>query len=203
MVTGRTENQKTFLRLMAHHDLVMALGPAGTGKTALSVGYGCHLLSINTVEKLVFTKPCKEIGETLGSLPGVLNDKIDPFFKNITEEFYKILGKDVFIAKIRMGEIEYVPLQYMRGRNFENSFICLDEAQNATYKQLRAMLTRMCNGSKFVLNGDADQIDLEDGESGLMPMWDRLTALPEVGYIEMTAADNQRHPLVTKILAVT
>lgn len=158
----QTRNQAEYIRDISENDIVFCTGPAGTGKTAIAVGMACEYLIANRVEKIIVTRPIIESGRGIGFLPGSAMEKVHPYMIPVIEEMEDYLGREQ-LAKYRAIDIVQVcPLEYMRGRNFHNSFVILDEAQNCTVKQIKMFITRVGRNSKVVLNGDVDQVDLPD-----------------------------------------
>lgn len=197
----KTEMQKAYVDAIARHDLVVAIGPAGTGKTYLAVASALAALKDGRVSKIVLTRPVVEAGEKLGFLPGDLYDKINPYLQPLYDAFYTMLGPDRFRLYRDEETIEIVPLAYMRGRTLENAFIILDEGQNATQEQMKMFLTRTGNGSKVIVNGDTTQVDLPNRRhSGLIHLPMILKGIPGIQFIQFTEADVVRHPLVKEIL---
>ena len=180
---------------------VLLEGPAGTGKTAVSVGLACEYLTSGKVEKIIITRPVVESGKGLGYLPGSFHDKIHPYLIPVIEEMNGYLGSES-VKKLRAENIiEICPLEYMRGRNFHNAFIILDEAQNATFEQIKMFLTRMGRKSKCVINGDVDQSDLIPRLRGALTICtDRLFDVTGVSIVELTKDDIIRNKVIARIL---
>jgi len=200
-VHAKTANQKQYVEAIDRSDLVIAIGPAGTGKTYLSVACALAALKAGQVNKIVLTRPVVEAGEKLGYLPGDFYDKVDPYLKPLYDAFYSMLGPDRFRLYRDEETIEIVPLAYMRGRTLEKAFIILDEGQNATPEQMKMFLTRMGKGSKVVVNGDITQVDLPDRKnSGLYSLPHVLKDVLGVEFIFFTEIDVVRHPLVRSII---
>lgn len=200
-VRPKTATQKAYVEAIAKNDLVVAIGPAGTGKTYLSVACALAALKGGQVSKIVLTRPVVEAGEKLGFLPGDFYDKVNPYLKPLYDAFYAMLGPDRFRLYRDEETIEIVPLAYMRGRTLENAFIILDEAQNATPEQIKMFLTRTGNGSKVVVNGDVTQIDLATKRlSGLINLPLILKGVPGIHFVHFTETDVVRHKLVKDIL---
>lgn len=197
----KTPNQRLYVEAITHHDMVIAIGPAGTGKTYLAVACALAALKEGQVSKIVLTRPVVEAGEKLGFLPGDFYDKVNPYLRPLYDAFYFMLGPDRFRLYRDEETIEIVPLAYMRGRTLENAFIILDEAQNATVEQVKMFLTRMGTGSKVVVNGDITQIDLASRRhSGLVNLPIILKGIPGIQFVHFTEADVVRHGLVREIL---
>ena len=200
-VRPKTVTQKAYVEAIGKNDLVVAIGPAGTGKTYLSVACALAALKGGQVSKIVLTRPVVEAGEKLGFLPGDFYDKVNPYLKPLYDAFYAMLGPDRFRLYRDEETIEIVPLAYMRGRTLENAFIILDEAQNATPEQIKMFLTRTGSGSKVVVNGDVTQIDLASKRlSGLINLPMILKGVPGIHFVHFTEADVVRHKLVKDIL---
>ena len=158
----QTKNQAEYIRDIAENDIVFCTGPAGTGKTAIAVGMACDYFLANKVEKIIITRQIIESGRGIGFLPGSAMEKVHPYMVPVLEEMEDYLGREN-LSKYRSTDIiQICPLEYMRGRNFHNSFVILDEAQNCTIKQIKMFITRIGQNSKVVLNGDIDQVDLPE-----------------------------------------
>ena len=202
LVTPRSVTQKTYLQAMADYDLVMSIGPAGTGKTYLAVAVAAAALLDKRVERIVLARPAVEAGEKLGFLPGDLEEKINPYLRPLYDALYDILGFDRVGRMIEKGVIELAPLAFMRGRTLNDSFIILDEAQNTTPQQMKMFLTRIGLHSRTVVTGDITQIDLStDRVSGLVQAQEVLGGIRDVRFVHFTERDVVRHPLVRKIVA--
>jgi phosphate starvation-inducible PhoH-like protein len=200
-VEPRNEAQRRYLDLMARHDLVIAQGPAGTGKTFLAVAAAVKSLRSGESRRLVITRPVVEAGEHLGFLPGDLQAKLNPYMRPVYDALYTLLDFEDVGRLEETAVIEVAPLAYMRGRTLSSSFVILDEAQNTTIPQMKMFLTRMGEGSKMVVTGDPSQNDLESGQrSGLNDAVARLRGFQSVGQIEFSPKDIVRHPLVEQIV---
>lgn len=198
---AKTLGQKGYVQAARSHDIVLAIGPAGTGKTYLAVALAVRALKNKEVEKIILARPAVEAGERLGFLPGDLQEKVDPYLRPLYDALYDILGRDSALRLKEKETIEVVPLAYMRGRTLDNAFIILDEAQNATKEQMKMFLTRMGFGSKVIVNGDITQIDLPRGcRSGLIDAMGVLKDVEGIAFSRLTASDVVRHPLVRKII---
>ena len=198
---AKTKNQEKYIRAIQGNDVTLCTGPAGTGKTAVSVGLACDYLLDGRVEKIVVTRPVIESGRGLGFLPGTFEEKIHPYLIPVLEEMEYRLNTNRVQAYRDEGKIEVCPLEYMRGRNFHNCFMILDEAQNATFEQLKMFITRIGWDSKAVINGDIDQTDLVKKErGGLEEFLDRLELVEGVGIAELTEDDIIRNKIISKIL---
>ena len=200
-VIPRSKKQKEYVRSLKTSQIVMSLGPAGTGKTYLAVAAALSMLLEKKVERIILSRPAVEAGEKLGFLPGDMKDKIDPYLRPLYDSLYDLLDYDKIQRKIESGEIEIAPLAFMRGRTLKNSFAILDEAQNATQTQIKMFLTRIGENSKLVVNGDPSQIDLPNkSQSGLIKSQDILKEIKEISVVNFDHKDVMRHPLVTKIV---
>tara|TARA_Y100000401_G_C8315645_1_gene222235 strand:+ start:356 stop:1024 length:669 start_codon:yes stop_codon:yes gene_type:complete len=197
----KTKNQEEYIKTIEKNDVTFCTGPAGTGKTAVAVGIACDYLLDKRVEKLVVTRPVIESGRGLGFLPGTFEEKIHPYLIPVLEEMEFRLNTNRVQAYRDEGKIEVVPLEYMRGRNFHNCFVVLDEAQNATFEQLKMFVTRIGWDSKAVINGDIDQTDLlKKDQGGLEEFLDRLSDVEGVGISELTQDDIIRNEIISRIL---
>jgi len=200
-VIPRSKRQKEYVRALKKNQIVMSLGPAGTGKTYLAVAVALTMLLEKKVERIILSRPAVEAGERLGFLPGDMKDKIDPYLRPLYDSLYDLLDYDKIQRKIESGIIEIAPLAFMRGRTLKNSFAILDEAQNATETQIKMFLTRIGENSKLVVNGDPSQIDLPNkNQSGLIKSQAILKGISEISVINFDHQDVIRHPLVTKIV---
>ncbi len=200
-IVPRSPNQAKYLELINKHDMVFGLGPAGTGKTYLSVAAGIDMYLQGKVEKLIFTRPAVEAGENLGFLPGDMKEKIDPYLRPIYDALHDMLPWDFLVKKMEIGEIEIAPLAFMRGRTLAHSFVILDEAQNTTAAQMKMFLTRMGEASHMIITGDMSQTDLPKHiKSGLNEAVDTLSGVNDIGFITFEGTDVIRHNLVRKII---
>jgi phosphate starvation-inducible PhoH-like protein len=200
-VEPRTAAQKAYVEAMERHDLTIALGPAGTGKTFLATVLAVRMLQERKVEKLILTRPAVEAGERLGFLPGDLQQKVDPYLRPLYDALHALLGAEKVVALLEKGVIEIAPLAYMRGRTLADAFVILDEAQNTTTAQMRMVLTRLGEHSRMVVTGDPTQIDLPAGvTSGLHEAAEVLEGIDGVAICRLTAADVVRHPLVQRLV---
>lgn len=195
-------NQKKLLDAMGRHPLVLAVGPAGTGKTYLAVAKAVEALEKGDVGRIVLSRPAIEAGESLGYLPGDLQEKLAPYLRPLYDALTDRLGAKRLKASLTDGSIEIAPVAYMRGRTLNNAFVVIDEAQNCTYGQLKMLLTRLGWHSTMVVTGDPDQTDLLDGLSGLPDIAEKLKPLDDVGIVRLSKADIVRHPLVGNMLKV-
>ncbi len=200
-VIARSEKQSDYIKALKESDIIMSLGPAGTGKSFLAVSVAITLLLEKKVERVILSRPAVEAGEKLGFLPGDMKEKVDPYLRPLYDALYELFGPDKIDKKIETGEIEIAPLAFMRGRTLKNCFAILDEAQNATETQIKMFLTRIGENSKLVVNGDPSQIDLiNKKDSGLIKSKNILKDLDEIKVIEFDHNDVVRHPLVSKII---
>jgi phosphate starvation-inducible protein PhoH and related proteins len=205
-VTGRsihpqTTQQKAYVEALRDYEIVIAIGPAGTGKTFLAVAMAMAAFQSGRVSRIVLTRPVVEAGERLGFLPGDFYEKVHPYLKPLYDAFYGMVGPERFRQMREEESIEIVPLAYMRGRTLEDAFIILDEGQNTTPSQMKMFLTRMGNGSRVVITGDVTQIDIEKkNESGLLHVQDVLKNVQGISFVRFTQEDVVRHGLVRKII---
>ena len=200
-VMPRSKKQTEYVRSLKTNQIIMSLGPAGTGKTYLAVAVALSMLLEKKVERIILSRPAVEAGERLGFLPGDMKDKIDPYLRPLYDSLYDLLDYDKIQRKIESGSIEIAPLAFMRGRTLKNSFAILDEAQNATETQIKMFLTRIGENSKLVVNGDPSQVDLANkNQSGLIKSKSILQGIKEISVINFDHQDVMRHPLVTKIV---
>ncbi len=197
----KTFNQRIYIDAICNFDLVLGVGPAGTGKTYLAVAQAVADLKNSKIKKLILTRPVVEAGENLGFLPGDLKDKVDPYLVPLYDALYEMLGVQTTLSLIEKGIIEIAPLAYMRGRTLENAFVILDEAQNTTQVQMKMFLTRLGFASKMVITGDPSQTDLPKGSnSGLNQALALLEGLEDIKIVQFEKIDVVRHPLVQRIL---
>ncbi|MBI4369290.1 MAG: PhoH family protein [Elusimicrobia bacterium] len=200
-IIPQTPNQAAYIRAIEENDIVVSIGPAGTGKTYLAVAYALRCLKNQQVSRIVLTRPVVEAGEKLGFLPGDLYEKLYPYLKPLYDALFVMLGAEKFKALQTTETIEIIPLAYMRGRTIDNAFIILDEAQNTTMGQMKMFLTRMGAGSKIVVTGDVTQIDLENKNlSGLRMLEEILEGTPGLRFVHLTEADVVRHHIVKRII---
>ena len=200
-VIARSEKQSEYIKALKENDIIMSLGPAGTGKSFLAVSVAITLLIEKKIDRVILSRPAVEAGEKLGFLPGDMKEKVDPYLRPLYDALYELFGADKIDKKIETGEIEIAPLAFMRGRTLKNCFAILDEAQNATETQIKMFLTRIGENSKLVVNGDPSQVDLiNKSHSGLIKSRNILKNLKEIKIIEFDHNDVVRHPLVSKII---
>ncbi|MBD0379110.1 PhoH family protein [Paenibacillus sedimenti] len=197
----KTIGQRQYVSTIKKKDIVFGIGPAGTGKTYLAVVLAVTKLKEGAVKRIVLTRPAVEAGESLGFLPGDLQEKVDPYLRPLYDALNDVLGPEQVAKSLERGLIEIAPLAYMRGRTLDDSFIILDEAQNTTPEQMKMFLTRLGFGSKMVITGDVTQIDLPRGKSsGLVEANRILRNIEEIGFIYFDEQDVVRHSLVQKII---
>ncbi len=200
-VRARTDGQGRYLRGLQEHDVVFAVGPAGTGKTFLAVAAAVEALKAGAVRRLVLVRPAVEAGEKLGFLPGDLEAKVHPYLRPLYDALQDLLDPRTYERYLEAEIIEVCPLAYMRGRTLNDSFVILDEAQNTTVPQMMMFLTRMGEGSRMVVTGDPTQVDLpKKVRSGLADALRRFRGVEGIGVVELTRKDVVRHALVQRIL---
>ena len=201
VLTPKTITQRRYLEAIERMDLVFGSGPAGTGKTYLAVAMAVNALLSKKVSRIILTRPAVEAGERLGFLPGTLQEKVDPYLRPLYDALFDMLDVDKVEKMLERNTIEIAPLAFMRGRTLNDSFVILDEAQNATTEQMKMFLTRQGFNTKIVVTGDATQIDLPNGrKSGLMEALEILKAVEGIGFITFTEKDVVRHSLVQRIV---
>lgn len=193
--------QRQYVQSVNDNDVTFGIGPAGTGKTYLAVVMAIAALKKGEVERIILTRPAVEAGESLGFLPGDLKEKVDPYLRPVYDALYQIIGAEHTTRLLDREVIEIAPLAYMRGRTLDNAFVILDEAQNTTNQQMKMFLTRLGFGSKMIVNGDVTQIDLPRGtRSGLKEAQLVLQGINKIEFVNFTANDVIRHPVVAKIV---
>jgi len=201
-VRPASDGQRELFKAMDEHHLVLTVGPAGTGKTYLAVAQAVEALEDGRVARVVLSRPAIEAGETIGFLPGDMEDKLAPYLRPLYDALNERMGGKRLKALMQDGTIEIAPIGFMRGRTLNNAFIVIDEAQNCTYGQLKMLLTRLGWNSTMVMTGDPDQSDLLPELSGLREVADRLDSLDDVAVVRLTDSDIVRHPLVAQMLTV-
>ena len=200
-VKPKTLGQEKYVQAIRDNTIVFGIGPAGTGKTYLAVAMAVKAFKAKEVSRIVLTRPAVEAGESLGFLPGDLQQKVDPYLRPLYDALFDMLGPDQFQRQLERGTIEVAPLAYMRGRTLDDSFIILDEAQNTTSEQMKMFLTRLGMNSKAVVTGDITQIDLPGGKkSGLQEVTKILKGINGIATIRFDARDVVRHRLVQEIV---
>ena len=200
-VRAKTAGQVAYVNAIESHTITFGIGPAGTGKTYLAVAKAVRAFQDKQIRRIILTRPAVEAGESLGFLPGTLNDKVDPYLRPLYDALFEMLGADAYAKYLERGNIEVAPLAYMRGRTLDDSFIILDEAQNTSCEQMKMFLTRLGFNSKMVVTGDVTQIDLPDGKrSGLTDAMKILRNVPDISINTFTEKDVVRHKLVQDII---
>lgn len=200
-IKPKTFGQKRYIDALRKHDIVFGIGPAGTGKTYLAMAMAIQAFKNKEVNRIILTRPAVEAGESLGFLPGDLQEKVDPYLRPIYDALFDILGADSYMKYFEKGLIEVAPLAYMRGRTLDSAYVILDEAQNTTNEQMKMFLTRLGFGSKVAVTGDITQIDLARGkQSGLKTVMKILKDVQGIEFVHLTSADIVRHPLVQRII---
>jgi phosphate starvation-inducible PhoH-like protein len=201
-VHPRTHGQARYLDVLQSHDIVFAVGPAGTGKTYLAVARAVQAIQSRSVDKIFLVRPAVEAGEQLGFLPGDLQEKVDPYLRPLYDALNECLGSTQMNRLLAAGTIEVAPLAYMRGRTLRRAYVILDEGQNTTLRQMKMFLTRIGEGTKAVVTGDVTQIDLNDPlDSGLIRVRSILDGVEGVAFVDLDEGDVVRHPLVRRIVA--
>ncbi len=202
LIKARTVNQLKFVEDYEHNDLFFAIGPAGTGKTYTAIALAVRALRNKEVKRIILTRPAVEAGEKLGFLPGNVKDKLDPYLQPLYDALHDMIPVKKLDTLLEEGTVQIAPLAFMRGRTLDNAFVILDEAQNATTSQLKMFLTRMGRNAKFVVTGDATQIDLPSkSQSGLLTSMRILKGIKGISIIEFDSRDIIRHKLVKYIVA--
>ncbi len=200
-IVARTAAQADYIDVLGRNDVIFALGPAGTGKTYLAVAQAVSQLVAGSVDRLILSRPAVEAGERLGFLPGDMREKVDPYLRPLYDALYDMLPSEQVERRIASGEIEIAPIAFMRGRTLAHAFVILDEAQNTTPLQMKMFLTRFGEGSRMVICGDPNQVDLPDpGKSGLADAVNRLDGIPGLAVQRFTSKDVVRHPIVGRIV---
>ena len=200
-IRAKTPGQRAYIKSIRENHILFATGPAGTGKTYLAVCEAVSMLKAGKISRVILVRPAVEAGESLGFLPGDLQEKIEPYVRPLYDAFYELLSPEKFLRYVEKGVIEIVPLAYMRGRTLNESFIILDEAQNTTPRQMKMFLTRLGFGSKAVVTGDITQTDLPGGSvSGLKGVKNILGGIEGIGFFDLTESDVVRHEIVQKIV---
>ncbi|MBL7894019.1 MAG: PhoH family protein [Bacteroidia bacterium] len=201
VVKAKTENQRKMVASIAKNDMIFAIGPAGTGKTYTAVALAVRALKNKEVKRIILTRPAVEAGENLGFLPGDLKEKLDPYMQPLYDALSDMVPGDKLNQYIENRVIQIAPLAFMRGRTLDNAFVILDEAQNTTESQMKMFLTRMGNNAKFIITGDATQIDLPSKQpSGLIQAIRYLKKVEGIDFIELDNRDVIRHRLVSAII---
>jgi len=199
-IAPKTFGQKRYTDAIRRSTVTFAIGPAGTGKTYLAVAVAVRALQERQISRIILTRPAVEAGERLGFLPGTLYEKIDPYMRPLYDALYEMTGPDTLPRLMERGIVEVAPLAFMRGRTLNDAFIILDEAQNTTPEQMKMFLTRLGFGSKAVVNGDATQVDLQGGPSGLSVVEEILTDIEGISFVHLGGKDVVRHQIVQEIV---
>ena len=200
-ISAKTEGQHRYVEMVNNNDVVFSIGPAGTGKTFLSVAFAVAALESHRVDRIILCRPAVEAGESLGFLPGDLKDKVDPYLAPLYDSLHILYAENQLAQLLERKVIEVVPLAYMRGRTLDSAYMILDEAQNATVLQMKMFLTRLGIGSKAIITGDVTQIDLQNrSDSGLLQASELLNNVQGIGIVNLGKKDVVRHPLVMKII---
>ena len=200
-VSPKTEGQHRYVKMVKNNDVVFSIGPAGTGKTYLSVAFALAALDANEVDRIILCRPAVEAGESLGFLPGDLKEKVDPYLAPLYDSLHTLYSESKLSQLLKSKIIEVVPLAYMRGRTLDSAYMILDEAQNATPLQMKMFLTRLGVGSRSIITGDITQVDLQNPkESGLLQASEILSGVEGIGFVRLDEKDVVRHPLVMKII---
>ena len=200
-IRSKTLGQRAYVEAVRKHELTLAVGPAGTGKTYLAMAMAVVALKAKEVERIVLTRPAVEAGEKLGFLPGDMTQKVDPYLRPLYDALHELMGADFYQRLAERGTVEVAPLAFMRGRTLSDAFIILDEAQNATSEQMKMFLTRLGANSRCIVTGDVSQTDLpKDKKSGLVEAVNVLRNVEGVAIVELTARDVVRHELVQRIV---
>jgi phosphate starvation-inducible PhoH-like protein len=201
-IKPQSANQAALLDAMAKHSLVVAAGPAGTGKTYLAISAAVEALEAGRVDRIVLSRPAIEAGEAIGFLPGDIQEKMAPYLRPLYDALNDRMGSKRLKQALQDGTIEIAPIGFMRGRTLNNAFVVIDEVQNCTYVQIKMLLTRLGWHSTMVLTGDPDQSDLLQGMSGLADIAKKLETVPGIAVVRMNDKDIVRHPLVASMLGV-
>lgn len=200
-IRPKTIGQKRYVDIIRENGVVFGIGPAGTGKTYLAMAMAIQAFKNKEVNRIILTRPAVEAGESLGFLPGDLQEKIDPYLRPLYDALFEIMGPETYQNLMERQSIEVAPLAYMRGRTLDNAFVILDEAQNTTPQQMKMFLTRLGYGSKAIITGDITQLDLPRGKSsGLITIRNILKNVKGIEFVDLDKNDVVRHPLVQRII---
>ena len=200
-VCPKTAGQKRYVDAVRANTVTFGIGPAGTGKTYLAMAMAVAALNRREVGRIVLTRPVVEAGESLGFLPGTLEEKVDPYIRPLYDALFSMMDRERAKSLLELGTIEIAPLAFMRGRTLSDAFVILDEAQNTTREQMKMFLTRLGVGSTFVVTGDLTQTDLPQGRSSLAGVRSILAGIEGIAFVDLSGADVVRHGLVTRIVA--
>ncbi len=200
-VCPKTAGQKRYVDAVRANTVTFGIGPAGTGKTYLAMAMAVAALNRREVGRIVLTRPVVEAGESLGFLPGTLEEKVDPYIRPLYDALFSMMDRERAKSLLELGTIEIAPLAFMRGRTLSDAFVILDEAQNTTREQMKMFLTRLGVGSTFVVTGDLTQTDLPQGRSSLVGVRSILAGIEGIAFVDLSGADVVRHGLVTRIVA--
>ncbi len=200
-IAPRSKAQGRYIKAIQEHDMVFAIGPAGTGKTYLAVCAAVEMFNAGKIDRIILSRPAVEAGERLGFLPGDMQEKIDPYLRPLFDALHDTLPGEQVVRRIASGEFEVAPLAFMRGRTLSNAFVILDEAQNTTPTQMKMFLTRLGENSRMVITGDLSQVDLPPGtRPGLKDAVETLDGVPGIRFVRFSDADVVRPPLVARII---
>jgi len=200
-ISAKTNGQNKYVEMVKNNDVVFSIGPAGTGKTFLSVAFAVAALENHEVDRIILCRPAVEAGESLGFLPGDLKEKVDPYLAPLYDSLKILYAENKLVQLLERKIIEVVPLAYMRGRTLDSAYMILDEAQNASVLQMKMFLTRLGIGSRAIITGDVTQIDLQNrSDSGLLQASELLKGVQGIGIVKLDKKDVVRHPLVMKII---
>ena len=200
-IAPRSKVQGRYIKAIQEHDMVFAIGPAGTGKTYLAVCAAVEMFNAGKIDRIILSRPAVEAGERLGFLPGDMQEKIDPYLRPLFDALHDTLPGEQVVRRIASGEFEVAPLAFMRGRTLSNAFVILDEAQNTTPTQMKMFLTRLGENSRMVITGDLSQVDLPPGtRPGLKDAVETLDGVPGIRFVRFSDADVVRPPLVARII---
>jgi phosphate starvation-inducible protein PhoH and related proteins len=201
-VKPRSAGQEVLMQAIKEHNLCLALGPAGTGKTYLAIAAAVEALEAGEIDRIILSRPAIDAGENIGFLPGALEEKMHPYLRPLFDCLTDRLGNKRLRMLLQDGTVEIAPVGFMRGRTLNNAFVVIDEAQNCTYAQLKMLMTRLGWHSTMVITGDPEQSDLLEGMSGLADIARRMETLEDVGVVRLKDSDVVRHPLVASMLTV-
>lgn len=200
-IKPQNNNQALLMEALTENNLTLAVGPAGTGKTYLAISAAVEALDAGTVDRIILSRPALEAGESIGFLPGDMQEKMAPYLRPLYDALNDRIGSKRLKQYLADGVIEIAPIGYMRGRTLNNAFVVIDEVQNCTYSQIKMLLTRLGWHSTMVLTGDPDQSDLLHGMSGFAEICEKLDGVAGIAVVRLTASDVVRHPLVASMLS--